>query len=281
MMLAAWCLFAMVDTSVKWLVLLGLPALQLAFMRYATQFAVTLAISGTGGSGSLWPGKDIAGMLLIRAALLLSATVFNFIALRYLELTVTAAIMFSSPIIVSALSGPLLGERVGLWRWAAICIGFLGVLTVIRPFGESFHWSSLLIVYNAFALALFSILTRKLSDRISPQTMQFYLGGLGTAALLPAAVWVWSAPTTTTGWVVMGLVGLWAWGGHELFARAHRLAQAATLMPFAYSFIIFMALGSYLLFNDLPDAFTVLGAALIVLSGLLIWWRKQRRLAIA
>ena len=276
LMLAAWFFFAVTDTSVKWLVVLGLPSLQLAFMRYLSQFTCTL----TSGllSGSLYQQisrRDLA-LVLVRGALLISATGFNFYALNFLSLTVTSAIMFSSPIIVCALSGPMLGEKVGPWRWFAIGLGFAGVLTVIRPFGQTFHWTSLLILYNAFALAMFSIITRKLSGSISTQTMQFFMGTLGTAVLLPPAILTWENPATPLDWLLMIGIGFWAWIWHEVFSRAHLFAEANVLMPFSYSYIIYMTFGSFLVFSDLPDAMTILGAAIIVVSGLVIWWREKK-----
>lgn len=277
MMLLAWLCFAVVDTSVKWLVLAGLPVIQAAFMRYLVHFAVALAmVSRTGQSVTRPPGRQML-LVLLRAALLVTSTIFNFFALLYLPLTVTAAIMFSAPILVSALSVPLLGERVGPWRWFAILLGFAGVLIVIRPFGAEFHWATLLIVYNASALAVFSIITRKLSGVIPAETMQIYAGAMGTLVLLPAAVWVWQSPTTVLGWVLMCGAGFWGWLGHELFARSHGFAEANALMPYSYCFIIYLTISSYLVFGDLPDGFTVLGASIIILSGLLIWWRQTLR----
>ncbi len=276
MMLMAWFLFSLVDSSVKWLVLLGLSAVQLAFMRYAVHFVCSIAmvVRRDGDWGLATHGQ--AGLILLRAALLISATFLNFVALKYLPLTTTSAIMFSSPIIVSALSGPLLGERVGVWRWSAILLGFSGVLVVVRPFGNDFHWASVLIVYNAFALALFSIITRKLSGTIPAQTMQLYMGALGTAVLLPLAMANWHNPETARDWLLLFGLGAFAWAGHEAFARAHSLADASVLMPFAYSFILFMSVLGYLVFGDIPDAYTALGACIIVLSGLIIWLRETR-----
>jgi len=187
--------------------------------------------------------------------------------------------MFSAPILVSLLSWPLLGERVGPWRWLAIVIGFAGVLVVIRPFGESYHWAALLSVYNAFAMAFYSILTRKLSGEIAAETMQFYMGAIGTVVLLPLALFTWETPSSGLDWALMLGLGIWGWAGHGLLTRAHGFAPASTLMPYTYSFMIYLTITSYLVFGNLPDGATLLGAAIIVGSGLLIWWREnlQRR----
>ncbi len=277
MMLLAWLCFSVVDTSVKWLVIAGLPALQLSFMRYFVHFLLSGALLSRTGLENFRPPRSHRGLLLLRSALLVSSTVSNFIALNYLSLTMTSAIMFSSPIIVSALSVPLLGERVGPWRWFAILLGFSGVLIVIRPFGANFTWFALLSVYNAVAMANFSIITRKLSGVIPSETMQFYTGALGAAVLLPAAIWVWQPPASYLDWFLFLGLGFWGWLGHELFVRAHGFAEANALMPYAYSFIVYLAITGYLVFGDVPDLFTVIGALIIMLSGLLIWWRENLR----
>lgn len=275
-MLVAWFLFSLVDTSVKWLVLAGLPALQLAFMRYLGHFVLSIGSVLRGGADLERFKTERLGLVLFRAYLLTAATAFNFIALNYLSLTVTAAIMFTSPIIVCALGGPMLGEYAGPWRWFAIILGFLGVLVVIRPFGAEFHWAMLLAVHNATALALYSIITRKLSGIIAIETMQFYMGLFGTAVLLPFAIYYWENPATALDWALMIGLGISAWMGHEFLTRAHLLAPASTLMPYTYSFLIYLAIASYVIWDELPDTYTMIGAAIIVISGLIIWTRERR-----
>ncbi|MEL7089567.1 MAG: DMT family transporter [Planctomycetota bacterium] len=277
MTLGAYFFFMLIDTSVKWLVLAGLPAFQLAFMRYLPHFIIsTVLLLRKGMSWSSFQSAHL-GLVLLRGFLLASATLFNFITLIYLPLTVTGSIMFSAPIIVCALSWPLLGERVGPWRWAAIMLGFIGVLVVIRPFDADFHWIALLNVYNAISLALYSIITRKISGVVAAETMQFYMGAFGAIMLFPLALWSWTTPATTLDWGLMVALGVWGWAGHEIFSRAHAYAPANTLMPYTYSFLLYLAVASYVVFNDVPDSYTLTGASIIVLSGLVIWWRAMRR----
>ena len=148
---------------------------------------------------------------------------------------------------------------------------------VIRPFGESFHWAAILTCYKAAALALYSILTRRLSGIVATETMQFYMGFLGTVSLLPKAIWTWVMPHSLLEWGLMCSLGVWAWAGHDLLTRAHGFAPANTLMPYTYSFLIFLTVESYLVFADIPDGMTLTGAAIIMLSGLIIWKRAQIR----
>ena len=269
--------FAATDTSVKWLVLSGLPSLQLAFMRYFSSLVMSLLVAARRGVFFEWTTRQEMSLVLLRGALLVTATAFNFIAIRHLPLSVTSSILNSAPIILTALAVPLLGEKVGRFRWAAVICGFIGVLIVIRPFGAAFHWASLLMLVNALFMALFAILTRKLSGSISTQTMQIYMGALGSIALLPFAVLTWQNPATMFDWTVMIGIGLWAWVGHELFARAHAFAEASVLTPFSYAFIVYLTLVGVFVFGTIPDTATLVGATIIVGSGLVIWWREHRK----
>lgn len=277
LMLAAYLLFSFIDTSVKWLVLAGLPATQLAFMRYLGNFLIPLVLIGREGISRDRFATRHPVLVIVRSLLLISASVLNFYALKFLALTVTSAIMFSAPIIVCLLSWPLLGDRVGPWRWFAIMLGFAGVLIVIRPFGEDFDAVAVLIVYNAFAFALYSILTRKLSGIVATDTMQFYMGAIGTLVLLPFAIVFWQNPGSVLNWTLMIGLGFWGWAGHELLTRAHGFAPAMTLMPYTYSFMLYLTLASWLVFGELPDFWVVVGAVIIVFSGLIIWLRERRR----
>ncbi len=280
MMLGAYFLFALVDTSVKWLVVGGLHAFQLAFMRYAGAFVISMGqILVTGGSFRHLK-TDHLGLVLLRAFLLLSATVVNFFVLKYLPLTLTSAIMFSAPVIVCALSWPLLGERVGPVRWGAIVLGFVGVLIIVRPFSVDFQWLALLSVYNALSMALYSIITRKLSGKVAIETMQFYLGFTGAVTMLPFGVWFWQTPTSVAQWGFMLALGIWAWAGHELLTRAHGFAPTNTLMPFTYSFLLYLTASGYLVFAHVPDQMTIFGALVVVVSGLIIWSRERRSVAV-
>lgn len=276
LMLSAWALFAGVDTAAKWLALLGIPALQLAFMRYAVAFALSAAIGLRQGVVFEWGAPRVMALVLLRASLLMMATIFNFIALGYLPLSVTSSIMSSSPILLTALAFPILGERVGPWRWVAVFLGFAGVLIVIRPFGDGFHWAALLMVANAGFVALFALLTRHLSGQIATQTMQIYTGAVGTIFLLIPGLMVWSSPEILRDWLLLFALGTLAWAGHEIFSRAHAFAEASVLVPFNYVFIIYLTLAGYLVFGDIPDFWGFLGAAIIIASGQIIWWREHR-----
>ncbi|MGC1494233.1 MAG: DMT family transporter [Sulfitobacter sp.] len=276
MMLVAWLFFSVVDTSAKWLAVAGIPAFQLAFMRYASHFVISIGVIAKGGFTADRFKTDHGWQVISRALLLVSATLSNFYALQFLPLTVVSAIMFSSPVIVCFLSISVLKEQVGPWRWAAILLGFIGVLIVVRPFGTAFHPAMLLIIYNATALAFYSIMTRKLSGIVAVDTMQFYMGAVGTFVLLPFAAFTWVTPDTAWATVVLFSLGVMGWAGHQLLTNAHRFGTANQLMPFTYSFLIYVAIWGYFLFGTVPDLWTIIGAIVIMGAGLIIWKREQR-----
>lgn len=277
LMLGAFLCFSFIDAGAKWLAVLSMPPLQLAFMRYFPHFLISTALIGRGGGLDFRAfASPYMPLLLLRASMLMISTVLNFVAVTYLPLTLTSTILFTTPIIICILSWPLLGERVGVFRFGAIIIGFAGVAIAIRPFDESFHWAVFLSLSGAFTFAIYSILTRRLAGLVSTDVMQFYTGAVGTIGLLPVALYQWQwAPDLMNG-IILVMLGVFGWGGHQIMTGAHRFAPAAVLTPFGYSFIIYLTIWSYLLFDHVPDRWTVVGAVFIVTSGMLIWLREMR-----
>ncbi len=274
MMLVAWFMFSLVDTGAKWLAIIAMPSAQVAFFRYVGHLVVSVGMIARGGltidrfrTSHLW-------MVSARGVLLAAATTSNFYILQFLPLTITSAIMFSSPVIVCLLSVTILKEKIGPWRWVAIILGFVGVMVVIRPFGEAFHPAMLLAVFNAVCLAQYSIMTRQLAGKVPTDTMQFYMGAVGTGLTAPLAFLTWETPTSAGQWSVLIMIGVFAWLGHQLLTHAHRFGTASILMPFTYSFLIYLAVLSYVFFGHIPGLWTLIGAAIIVFSGLIIWKRE-------
>lgn len=274
LMLLAWLAFALLDTGAKWVAVAGLPAVQIAFFRYLGHFAVAAALVVRDRDPIRLPPHF--ALVALRAALLVGATVSNFWILSVLPLTITSAIMFSTPVIVCFLSVTVLREQVGLWRCAAILLGFIGVLIVIRPFGTAFHPMMLMAVMNACLLAIYSLMTRALAGKVSTDVMQFWMGLVGTVCLLPPALLVWEAPGSLLHWAILIGIGLLGWVGHQWMTNAHRFATANTLMPFTYSFLIYLTGLSFLIFGHVPAVWTLLGAGVIMVSGLIIWHREGR-----
>ncbi len=275
--LVAYFLFSCIDTGAKWLALAGLPVMQLAFMRYAGHFAISFSIALKSGfrRDRLTTGQLF--LTALRGFLLLGSTVFNFIALRYLPLTLTSTILFLAPIMVCALSWPLLGERVGPYRIVAILAGFLGILIAVRPFGEDLHWAVVFSLGAAISFAFYTILTRKLSGIVSTDTMQFYSGMVGTVILAPIALLEWQDPAGMVDWIIFLLLGIFGFYGHELLTRAHAFAPASSLSPFAYSFLVYLTVWSFLVFHNVPDIWTIAGAVIVAAAGLVIWARERSK----
>ena len=274
MMLLAWLLFSLVDTGAKWLAIIAMPAAQVAFFRYAGHLVMSVGMIARGGLTVDRFRTDHFWLVSARGALLAAATLSNFYILQFLPLTITSAIMFFSPVIVCLLSVAFLKEKIGPWRWFAIILGFAGVMVVIRPFGEAFHPAMLLAVFNSFCLAQYSIMTRQLAGRVPTDTMQFYMGAVGTVLTAPLAFFMWETPTSDGQWAVLIVIGLFAWLGHQLLTHALRFGTASALMPFTYSFLIYLAVLSYVIFGHVPGVWTLAGAAIIVVSGLIIWKRE-------
>ncbi len=274
LMLLAYFCFSCIDTSAKWLVLSGFSVIQVAFMRYFGHFIISLGIILKGGASLDRFGSPHLGLVVLRSLLLLSGTVANFLALKYIPLTLTSTIMFSAPLIICALSGPMLGEKVGIWRWSAVGVGFIGVLIAMRPFDESFHWAMLLSLFTTVGFALYTILTRKLSGKVASDTMQLYGGGIGSIVLLPFAIHSWHSPELMIDWVLLLLLGCFGWFGHQLMTKAHGFADASRLTPYMYVFFLYMTFWSLWIFDTFPDNWTLSGAAIIITAGLIIWFRE-------
>jgi drug/metabolite transporter (DMT)-like permease len=272
--LAAYFLFVCLDSSAKWLGLIGLPALQVMFVRYAVHLGLAAAINlPTKGLGLLRTNNFWLEMA--RAAALVGSTLCNFTAVRYLPLTVTGAIGFTVPLIVTALSVAFLHERVGWRRWSAIAVGFVGVLIIVRPGSEVFHPATLLSLGGAISYASYAMLTRRLAGVDSAGTQQFYGAALPTLALAPFAIAAWVWPTNAVDWTVLALIGVIGFSGHQFLTVASRFAPASALAPFGYVQILFFTAASWLIFNQPPDIWLYVGAPIVMASGLYIWLRER------
>jgi len=192
-----------------------------------------------------------------------------FFSLSFLGLAEATVVSFTSPLFIVALAAPLLSERVSWQRWAAVLVGLLGAVMVVRPGSAVFQWAALLPLFGALFFALFHILTRKLGSIDSPFTTLFYTffgGGLLLSAAMP---WVW-APMGAAELALAygaGVLGLFA---HGSMVRALTLADASTLAPINYVRLVWAIGIGYVLFREVPDEFTLLGGTVIMCSGLYV-----------
>lgn len=272
-MCAAWLTFSGIDASGKYLTSF-FSVMQIVLLRYGGGLIYSLAlIAYRRTPGAFRTAKP--GIQFLRGAVLVIATAMNFVALQYLQLDQSAAIMFAIPLIVCVLSVPLLGEQVGWRRWAAVMVGLFGVLVIIRPGFEGFHWAMLLVVIQATMAAVYMILTRKVSAYDRDETSLVYTGLIGTILVLPFG-WAQWQPLTETTLLPALVIGFCGGLGHHLVIIAHRLAPAPVIAPFGYTHIIWMTLLGFLLFGQLPDLFTLTGASIVISCGLFLLYRENR-----
>ncbi len=265
--------FTGIDTCAKWLVTAGLPTTEVVFVRYFGHLVLVVALALPSGD-PIHRTRNL-GAVSLRGIVLLGSTMLNFAALGFLPLTMTAAIMFSMPLWISLLSIPILGERVGPRRWAAILVGFGGILVITRPWTGIVHWAAMLSIGASLCGALYAILTRRLAGRDSTATQQYYAALVATIGTAPLALadWVW--PSGAASWIAFFAIGVFGWLSHQLMIVAHSYAPASTLAPFNYTQIVAMTVSSWLIFAQPPDAWVLVGAAIVVASGLYIWLRER------
>lgn len=274
-LLGANVLFTALDISAKWLATMGMPATEIIFMRYGVHAILVVALFAPLEGRRLFRSANLR-LEILRGLALLGSTMGNFFAMQYLPLTVTGALMFTMPVLVCALSGPMLGEKIGWRRWSAILVGFVGILIIVRPGGAAFHPAALLSLGGALAAALYSILTRKLAGVDGTATQQFYTTAVALVCISPFAFsgWVW--PTDAPTWTAFFAAGTFGMVGHYLLTIAHRFAPPSILAPFNYLQLLFLAFASWLVFSQPPDLSFYAGAPLIIGSGLFIWARERQ-----
>jgi drug/metabolite transporter (DMT)-like permease len=276
LMLGVGFSFTVLDATAKHLTQ-TLPVMEIAWGRYLFHLAVLPLFLGGQSLRSAFRSTR-PGLQILRSAFLLGSTVFFFVAVKYIPLANATAIGFISPLLVTALSVPILGERVGVRRWAAVVIGFASVLLIIRPGFGMVHWAMSLPLLTAGCFSLYQVTTRVLSRSDGVPTTYFFSATVGlavTTAILPS-VWV-----TPSFWEWVSLVFLGAAGGfsHYLLIRAFAIAPASLLAPFAYVQLIWSTAIGYLWFGDFPDLWTFGGGAIICLSGLYVLYRERRVVA--
>jgi drug/metabolite transporter (DMT)-like permease len=270
----AYLLFSALDGSAKWLVG-SLPVIVVVWLRFLIHVIVAGAVFFPLRGFDLFRTRHLRWHV-VRGLMVIAMTAMNFFALQYLQLTVTASIFFSVPIIIALVSATAFGEKLDTGRWIAIVAGFAGVLTIVHPGSADFHPAMLLSVVNAILYAFFLMMTRRLAAYDSPETIQ-YLPAVGAAlGLAPFALAAWEAPSGWLEWTVACLLGVLGGFGHYLLALAHRYAPSSVIAPFLYQQVIYMALFGYVVFGDVPGPGVWIGAPIVIASGLYLFTRERR-----
>lgn len=274
LMCAALFCFAILDTTAKWLT--GhMPTLQVVWARYASHFFIGFLFVNPWTVKGLFETRR-PWLQLGRSGLLFLSTAINFIALNFLQLDETTAIMFTTPFFIALFAGPILGEWIGWRRWIAILVGFAGALVVIRPGTGALHPTAFLSLAGACCYALYNISTRALAPYDSTQTTITYSALVGVLAASVPLPWIWQTPTDP--FVISGMVAVGFFGliGHTCLIIAHRFAPAGVLAPFIYFQIIWVTATSFAVFGHLPHMWTIIGALIVIASGLYLLYRERK-----
>jgi drug/metabolite transporter (DMT)-like permease len=213
---------------------------------------------------------------LVRGLCILGAGLFFIAGLAQLALADATAIAFASPLLVTAMSIPLLGERVGPRRWSAVALGFVGVLIVIRPGTGAVGPAALLPLASAACWAMSLVVTRSMAHRDQPLTTLLYSTAVGLIATSVALPFVWRA-VPLTDCVVMAIMGALNAGGQYLLIAGLRRGTASLLAPFSYSQMLWSILFGFWVFGSVPTVWTWCGALVIIGSGLYIAHRERIR----
>lgn len=219
---------------------------------------------------------DRLGLQLTRSAFLLITTMFFFSGLKYIGLATMSAIMFITPLVVTLLSVPVLGEPVGWRRIVSVIVGFIGALIIIRPGSEALGLAVLLPLAAAFFNSAYQLATRVLAHTDAAMTTLVYSAVVGGVLSNFVLLFGWVQPDAVQ-WVKLMAVGLIGCLSHFALIKAFSLANAAVVSPFAYSSLIWATLFGVTVFGELPDIWTVTGAIVIVGSGLYIAYRERVR----
>lgn len=267
--------FTAIDAAAKWLNP-RIGVIETIWLRYTSGFIWTAMVLNPWTVPGLLASRK-PKLQFLRGLLLFSATMFNFFALQHLQLAQTVSIAFMAPLTVSLLAGPILGEWAGPRRTIAVLVGFCGVLVMTRPGMGAIHPAVILSVLGMLSYAGLLLITRPLSAADSPETTMFYSALLGVIVLAPAALFQWVWPANALEWAAILIMGLGGAVGHWLLIQAQRRAEAPVLAPFLYTQIVWMTLSGYLIFDDVPDRWTILGGAIVIASGLYLLHRERVR----
>lgn len=270
------------------------PLHQVILVRASVALVIIAAIVRWEGGIAVLKSEQPA-LQVIRGLLIVAANTFFFLGLAALPLAEAVAIFFVAPVLITALAAPMLGEQIGAYRWSAVCIGFLGVLVIMRPGSEAFRPEALFPLAAALAYALTQMLTRKLGVRSKASALAFYIQatfviisslvgfGVGDGRFSgsghPSVEFLlraWSWPDGPD-FVLMVIIGMINAFGSYLISQAYRKGEAATVAPFEYCAVPLSVVWGWVLFEELPAGPAWLGMALIVGAGLFLFHREMKR----
>jgi drug/metabolite transporter (DMT)-like permease len=271
--LACAC-FAVLDTTAKYVVL-TVPVLMAAWVRYLLQAllstAVLLPLHGTQVLRTAEPRLQ-----LLRGLLLMSSSLLAFTGLRYMPVGEFTAIVMVTPLAVTLLAATLLREKVAPLHWVFVAGGFLGVLAIVRPGSQALGWGALLAVGCLFTNSVFQLLSSHLGKTEKAATTHLYTSWVGTLALSLVLPIAWTEVESMKTWSLLLLMGVMGALGHFALSLAYSRARAVLLVPYLYVHIGFAVIGGWLVFEQLPGAWSWFGIGLIAVSGICGAWFTAR-----
>ena len=249
-----------------------LMVVMIRYWFFAT-FVIVLAKRQAGGLraaiATTQPVLQIGRGLLLAAEICVAILAFT-----YLGLIDSLAIFICYPLIVAALSGPVLGETVGWRRWAAIGVGFIGVMIILQPGMGVFDVAAILPLLSALMFAAYALMTRYAARRDSTATSFFWTGTAGCVAMTAVAMWAWE-PMIPRDWFWMAVLCLTGVLGHWLLIKCYELAEASAVQPFAYFHLVFGTIVGVTIFGEVVELNVAIGAVIVVAAGLFTFWRER------
>jgi drug/metabolite transporter (DMT)-like permease len=257
--------FSVLDTTTKWLSL-SVPIMMAMFFRYLFQaIATTVAVLPRRGA-RLWQTRQLR-LHVLRGVLLLTISVLSFLSLRHMPVGEFTAIVLITPLVVTLLAARMLSEQVSTLRLVLVVGGFVGTLIIVRPGGQSFSWALLLPLGVVLANTAFQLLTSRMTRTEDSTTMHFYTGWVGAGVSALVLPWVWVTITDWQLWLGMLVAGCMGTLGHFFLILGYKRAPAATLMPYMYLQIGFAMVAGWVMFDHLPDHWSLIGMVLIAVCG--------------
>jgi drug/metabolite transporter (DMT)-like permease len=264
----AVALLATMDMIVKF-ASSSLSTPQIVWGRYVAQSLAMVLIVGPAGMLTCIRSK-VPRMHVARALLLFVANFAFMAALRYLPLIEANVVGFVSPLLLTALTYPVLGEKVSVSRWAAVIAGFIGVLIVMQPGTAMFQWAAMLPLTMAMCAALYHVMTPIVARVEDPAISIVFLGIIGAASMSLVVPWFWTEPDAL-GWAMLFVIGVLGTIGHLLIVRAFAHVSASMLAPFFYIHLIWATAYGWFIFGDFPKLATIIGGMLIIASGIYVY----------